>query len=75
MYKFPQINKEKTGKNIKYLCHKRGFNVSDLQQILLIGSNQAIYNWFNGKSMPSLDSLLALSMLLNVPINDILVAD
>ena len=75
MYKFPQINKEKTGKNIKFLCRKRGFTVPELQRILLIGSNQAIYNWFNGKSMPSLDSLLALSMLLNVSINDILVAD
>ena len=75
MYHFPQINKEKTGKNIKFLCCTRGLSVADLQSILLIGSNQAIYNWFNGKSMPSLDSLLVLSMLLNVPINDILIVD
>ena len=71
--KYPKINKEKTGKNIKELCRKRGLTVYDLQRILYIGSNQAVYAWFSGRCTPSLDTMLALSILLNVSINDILV--
>ncbi len=72
---FPRINKKKTGENIKLLCQQRGISVSDLQRVLFIGSNQAIYYWFNGRNLPSLETLCALSKILNVRMEDIIVFD
>ena len=73
--KFPIIDKEKTGGNIKSLCEKRGFTVRYLQHVLHIGASQTVYYWFNGHSLPSIETLLALSVLLDVSIYDILVLE
>ena len=55
------INLEKTG-------------VRDL--VALTGySSQAVYKWFNGKSLPSIDTLVVLSKALNMDINELLVID
>ncbi|MBR2401532.1 MAG: helix-turn-helix transcriptional regulator [Lachnospiraceae bacterium] len=72
---FPVINMKKTGQWIRFLCKKENVSVSELQDRLKISSNQAIYAWFNGKTLPSVDNLLALSRLLRVSMDDMLVLD
>lgn len=64
---------KKTGQRIKELCKSRNISVKDIQQNLFIGSFQAIYAWFSGKSLPSLDNLYRLSRLLKVPMDEIIV--
>jgi transcriptional regulator with XRE-family HTH domain len=72
-YSFPVIDLQKTGKNLKEICQAHNLAPKDLQQILQLGSIKAVYNWYSGLRLPSIDNLLAISKLLQVTINDILV--
>lgn len=69
----PVIDKEKTGRQIRALMERRGLSVQDVRAFLSLGCVQSIYHWLDGKSMPTLDNLYALSELLQVPM-DMLVA-
>ncbi len=40
-----------------------------------MGCVQSVYHWFDGKSMPTLDNLYALSELLQVPMDMLVVGD
>ena len=71
--KIPTIDMVGTGANIIKLREERGITVKDLQECLEFNTPQAIYKWQHGVSMPSLDSLLILSTVFGVPIDDILV--
>lgn len=70
---FPVIDLPATGANIRRLRQARGLSVRDLQRYFGFEEPQAIYKWQRGQSMPTVDNLYALSVLLNVPMNDILV--
>ena len=71
---FPVIDLPATGANIRRLRQTKGLSVRDLQQFFGFEEPQAIYKWQRGKSLPTVDNLYALSTLLDVPMNDILVA-
>lgn len=73
MKHFPTINLEATGKHIAELRKARGLSVKDLQNYFGFEAPQAIYKWQNGSTLPSVDNLLALSTLLEVPMESILV--
>lgn len=72
-FEYPQINLLKTGEWLRILSRHFGYSVKDIQDYLHISSNQAIYEWFNGHTLPSVNNLLALSLLFNMPINLLLV--
>ena len=67
------IDMEATGNQIRMCCKQKGITVKDIQETLKIGAFQSIYNWFNGKTLPSLDNFYALSKLLNIPIDKMIV--
>ena len=69
------IDMHKTGEWLRYLCKRKNIPVSEIQEKLYISSNQAIYAWFNGKTLPYLNNMLALSDIICIPINDLLVID
>ena len=71
---FPVIDLPATGANIRRLRQTKGLSVRDLQQFFGFEEPQAIYKWQRGQSLPTVDNLYALSTLLDVPMNDILVA-
>lgn len=75
MINFPRIDMKRTGQWLRFLCKKEKITVVKLQELLHIASNQAIYAWFNGKSLPSLDNMCALSYVLHMPIDELLVLD
>ncbi|MDR1495623.1 MAG: helix-turn-helix domain-containing protein [Clostridiales Family XIII bacterium] len=52
---------------------ERGFGPVFICGQFGIGSLQTVYNWMNGRNLPSIDHLYDLSMLLTVPIDDIIV--
>lgn len=70
---FNSIDVEATGKRIKYLCSESGLTVKDLQNEFGFECSQAIYKWFAGKGLPSLDSFLRLGLILGVPVEDMIV--
>ena len=70
---FPVIDMEATGANIARLRKSRGLTVRDLQNWFGFDEPQAIYKWQRGKSLPTVDNLYALGMLLDVPMEEILV--
>ena len=72
--RFPVIDPVATGANICRLRKDRGLTVRDLQQYFGFEEPQAIYKWQRGQSLPSVDNLYALSALLQVPMNEIIIS-
>ena len=70
---FPVIDLAATGQNILRLRKARGLTVRDLQNWFGFEEPQAIYKWQKGKSLPTVDNLYALGVLLGVSIEEILV--
>ena len=70
---FPVIDVVETGKNITRLRKAHGFSVRDLQEYFGFEMPQAIYKWQNGQSLPTVDNLLALSFILQTPMDEIIV--
>jgi len=70
---FPVIDLRATGRAIKDKREAAGLTVQDVQNYFGFEYPQAVYKWQQGKSLPSVDNLLALSRLLRVPMEDLLV--
>ena len=71
--RFPVIDLRQTGTNIARLRQARGLSVRDLQRYFGFEEPVAIYKWQRGQSLPTVDNLFALSALLGVSMNEILV--
>lgn len=69
------INMEKTGANIKRVIKESGYTMLEIMEITGITTEQAIYKWYNGKSIPSLETLLILCKLFGLRIMELLVLD
>ncbi|MBQ9062063.1 MAG: helix-turn-helix transcriptional regulator [Eubacterium sp.] len=72
---YPTIDKVKTGQNLKILLQERGITVKDVQDYLGLACVQGIYHWLDGRSLPTVDNLYALSELLLVPVDHLLVGN
>lgn len=70
---FPVIDMAATGENILKLRKESGLSVAQLQEFFGFDAPQAIYKWQRGETLPSTDNLVALSYLLDVPIDEILI--
>lgn len=70
---YPVIDLVATGRNIMMLRKARGMTVTDLQEFFGFEAPQAIYKWQKGQTLPSTDNLYALSYLLDVTIEEILI--
>ena len=73
--KIPTINMEKTGQNILHLREQAGLSVKELQEIFGFATPQAIYKWQRGTAMPTVDNLVVLAAVFNVPLDNILVVE
>lgn len=70
---YPVIDVPKTGKHIKFLMAQKGLAARDVTDFLGFEYTRAVYHWLNGQSLPTVDHLCALSKLLEVPMDDILI--
>lgn len=73
MIPYPVIDMLATGQNIERLRKKRGLTVQELQEFFGFETPSAIYQWQRGECLPSVDNLYALSAILRVTMNEILV--
>ena len=69
---YQPIDQVKTGKKIKTMLEKAGYDVKYIQAYLHLSCPQSVYRWFKGKILPSVDHLCALSRLLGVHMEDLL---
>lgn len=70
---YPIIDMEKTGLKLKIMLKAAGYNVKFVQEYLHLSCPQPIYRWFKGKILPSVENLCALSRLLGVHMEELLV--
>ncbi len=70
---FPVINLAETGRCIEMQRRRARLSVRDVQIYFGFEYPQAIYKWQRGECLPTVDNLLALSKLLQVPMEDLLV--
>lgn len=69
---FPTIDKIRTGRQIRHLMNNLGLTVIDVQNYMGFSTQQAVYHWLNGRSLPTLDNIYALSELFKVSIDQII---
>lgn len=67
------IDTIRTGHRIEKLRILSGLSVKQLQEILGLGTPQAIYKWQRGASMPTVDNLVILAKIFNTTIDDIII--
>lgn len=72
MINLPNIDMQRTGRNIARLRKDAGLSVRDLQDMFGFSTPQAIYKWQHGTALPTVDNLVALSSILGVKVEDIL---
>ena len=70
---YPIIDKEKTGFKLKSMLKAAGYDVKFVQEYLHLSCPQPIYRWFQGKILPSVENLCAMSRLLGVHMEELLV--
>ena len=70
---YPSIDMIATGKNLARLREENGISVRALSRYLGMTNTNSIYRWFRGETLPSLDNMYAISVLLNVSMNEIIV--
>ena len=74
-FTYPIVNMIETGKNIKALADEKKISAQQIQNVCGLGSFQAVYKWFNGQALPTVDNLGILANLLDTTIDDLLVFD
>lgn len=70
--RYPVIDMKGTGQNIKALMQENGLTVKHIQEYLELGTPQSIYHWFEGRNLPTVDNLYALSGLFHVSVDALL---
>ena len=70
---YPVIDPVGTGINLKTMISDSGYTIAGIGRKLGIADMSTLYKWLRGATLPGIDNMLALSILLNVTINDILV--
>ena len=70
---YPVIDPDRTGKQLKKLLEERGMGAREVQEYLHLSCPQPVYRWFKGKTLPSLDHLYALSILLGRHMEELVV--
>lgn len=71
--KYPEIDMEWTGRLLKNYINKSDYDIQYIQRYLHLSCPQPIYRWFNGKNLPTIDHLYALSKLFGVHMDDLIV--
>lgn len=69
---YPVLDMKATGEKIKELRIHHHLKVREVAEFMGLESEQAIYKWQRGDSLPTVDNLYALSCLFETSVNEIL---
>lgn len=70
---YPEIDLKRTGLKLRIMMREAGYGVKDIQAYLRLSCPQSIYKWLHGKALPSVLNLAALSRLLGIHMEEMLV--
>ncbi len=70
---YPGINMERTANWLRFMCRFEKITVKDLCRQMGLSCPQSIYGWFRGRTLPSLDNFYALSQILDVSLDELIV--
>ena len=70
---YPDIDMKQTGLRLQSVIKNAGYSVREIQEYLHLSCPQPIYRWYKGQILPSLNHVYALSRLLHVHMEDLLV--
>ena len=73
--RYPVIDIARTGQNIKRIMKLKGMTVKNIQEFLELSTPQSIYHWFDGRNLPTIDNLYALSELFRLPVDALIVGN
>lgn len=73
--RYPEIDMLRTGQNIRNIMKSKGYSVREVQRFLKLGTPQSIYHWFDGRNLPTIDNIYALSELFDMPIDALVVGN
>ena len=59
--------------NIKNIIKSKGFKISDVQARCGFNTPQAIFKWMRGDAVPTIDNLIILADMFDVPIDKIII--
>ena len=62
-----------TGKNIKNMMKTQNMRTADMQAIFGLHTPQAIFKWFRGDAMPTIDNIVIMADAFGVTVNDIII--
>ena len=69
---YPVLDMKATGARIKELRTDHNLKVREVAEFMGLESEQAVYKWQRGESLPTVDNLYALSYLFDTSVDDIL---
>lgn len=69
---YPVLDAKATGERIKALRKEHHLKVEQVARFMGFESEQAVYKWQRGDSLPTVDNLYALSRLFGTTVDDIL---
>lgn len=70
--RYPVLDPKATGARIKELRKMHHLTVEEIARFMGFESDQAVYKWQRGDSLPTIDNLYALSRLFETTVDDIL---
>lgn len=69
------IDQQKTGRKLNIMLKLAGYDVKFIQEYLNLSCPQPIYRWFKGQNLPSVEKIYALSSLLGVHMEELIVLE
>ena len=72
---YPVLDVRAIGARIKALRKENHLTVGDVAEFMGFESEQAVYKWQRGDSLPTVDNLYALSVLFETSVDSILIGD
>ena len=71
----PVIDVKATGNNIRNIIRSKGFRIADVQARCGFNTPQAIFKWMRGDAVPSIDNLIILADMFDMPIDGIIIVN
>ncbi len=71
--RYPHIDTVRSGRLLKERILKGGYTIDEMRQELYMESVQALYKWFRGEVLPTVDHYCILSEILHCDIRDLII--
>lgn len=66
------LNKKFIGENIRRLIVESNHTYEDVADFLQLNSPRVVYDWVNGKKLPSLENIINITLIFNIQLESII---